>query len=372
MKYDRPLIIGPTHHNTYSMMRCFGESGVTPDVILYGKTDSYILHSCHIATIHVTSNATDALRVLQENYTEAVVIACADEIASLMDRDFDGLCPHFWFFNCGNRGKLTYLMNKSVQTALATEVGFRVPSTMQGLPSEVVDGEPPYPCIIKPLESIHGGKNIQICYSKDELSTATKLFDPEGRVLVQEFIEKDEEIVVVGLSFGNNLVIPAYIHKCRETKGGTTFSSVKAIGELPQDVLATCKDIIKAMNYQGLFGIELIRKGNVYYFVEVNLRNDATTYAVCVAGCNLPLAYWKLCNGVRIESVPFNEVRQINAMVEYEDFNFVLKRKVSLIRWIKEYRSSECKYFYSNIDTEISKLKKKEYIKFLRKRIFKF
>ena len=126
------------------------------------------------------------------------------------------------------------------------------------------------------------------------------------------------------------------------------------------------------MKYQGLFGIELIRGKHDYYFIEVNLRNDATTYAIAVAGFNLPLAFWKLCNGENVESIMRNEVRQINAMVEFEDFNFVLKRKVSLFRWIREYRLSECKYFHSDTDIEVSKLKKKEYMKFLRKRIFKF
>ena len=366
------VIIGPSHHNTYSMVRCYGENGINPDVILYGKKNSYILRSCFIAYSYVTSDAAGALRVLQENYTEAVVIACADEIASLMDRDYQKLSTRFYFFNCGSNGRLTYFMDKAVQASVANEAGFKVPVSVGGTPSEMADKDLPYPCIVKPLESIHGGKNIQICQTQNDLPKAMTMFNPSERVLVQEFVEKEYEIVVVGLSFGNEIIIPAYIHKHRDNKGGTTYSTVKSIEDLSSNVLSACQGFIAEMKYQGLFGIELIRGKHDYYFIEVNLRNDATTYAIAVAGFNLPLAFWKLCNGENVESIMRNEVRQINAMVEFEDFNFVLKRKVSLFRWIREYRLSECKYFHSDTDIEVSKLKKKEYMKFLRKRIFKF
>ncbi len=372
MNYTRKLvIIGSSHHNTYSMVRCFGESGIKPDVILNGKSDSYILVSQYISDSYISSDAEDALNILQEKYSDAVVIACTDSIASLMDLHYDELYPRFLFFNCGNSGALTHYMDKMVQTKIASVVGFKVPLSFESIPPEVVNMDLEFPCIVKPLESIHGGKNIQICHSRADLPETMMKFSSSERVLVQEFVEKEYEIVVVGLSFEDKITIPAYIHKHRDNKGGTTYSTVKPIKELSSSIVSSCKRLIEEMKYQGLFGIELLQKGNDFYFIEVNLRNDATTYAIAVAGCNLPLIYWNCCN-----QVPDNNsncfIKQINAMVEYEDFIFVLKRKVGIIKWLREYKQSECKYFQSVADPEPSQLKKKEYIKFLRKRIFQF
>ena len=65
-------------------------------------------------------------------------------------------------------------------------------------------------------------------------------------------------------------------------------------------------------------------------------------------------------------------VRTINSMVEFNDFNFVLKGKVGLFKWIREYKGAECKYFYSSADPKPCTIMKAEYLNFLRKRILKF
>ena len=190
------VIIGSSHHNTYSMVRCFGESGIKPDVILYGKADSYILQSTFIKGSHVASDATGALSLLQDYYSEAVVIACTDEIASLMDLQYESLRSRYEFFNCGTTGKLTHFMDKAVQSRLASEAGFFVPYMVEGKPAEINAKGLPYPCIIKPLESIHGGKNIRICKHENELPAALLAFSTTDKLLVQEFVEKDYETLM--------------------------------------------------------------------------------------------------------------------------------------------------------------------------------
>ena len=369
------VIIGPTHHNTYSMVRCFGENGIKPDVILYGKTDSYILQSLFVNKGHVVDEAVEAIKKLEQCYQEAVVIACADDIASLMDLRYDELTERYHFFNCGSTGKLTQYMDKSVQAIIATEVGFKVPESLDVKSNDLLEKELPYPCIIKPLESIHGGKNIQICRTKEDLPLAIANFNPKERLLVQEFVEKDFEIVVVGLSFADRVEIPAYIHKHRDTKGGTTYSTVMSIETLLPAVLKSCKSLISKMNYQGLFGVELINKGNEYYFVEVNLRNDATTYAIAVAGCNLPLAYWKLCNSEKAADILNAPINSIHAMVEFNDFAHVVKGHVSLSLWNKQRKEAECRYNYSSADIDAYKIQRvnfaKSFLKIVYMHIFK-
>ena len=161
------------------------------------------------------------------------------------------------------------------------------------------------------------------------------------------------------------------IQKHREERGGTTYATVRSITELNQKVVDACRLLIKEIGYQGLWGIECIKQGDEYFFLELNMRNDATTYAMKVAGVNLPYIYQQMVGG-RANELTNDSVRIINSMVEFNDFNFVLKRKVNLFRWIREYKGAECKYFHSGADSKPCMLMKNEYLKFLRKRILKF
>ena len=125
------------------------------------------------------------------------------------------------------------------------------------------------------------------------------------------------------------------------------------------------------MNYQGLFGIELIKQGEKYFFIEVNLRSDATTYGVAKAGSNIPLALYEcivnngtlICDNIRGE---------IQSMVEFPDFIHVLRRTVSLTTWYKQLRNSQCRYFYSKEDKKPYDIYRKDFMLFLVKRAIRF
>ena len=125
------------------------------------------------------------------------------------------------------------------------------------------------------------------------------------------------------------------------------------------------------MNYTGLFGIELMRKGDKFYFVEINLRNDATTFAVCIAGCNLPLAYWHLANGNQTQLSPQNQINQIHAMVEFNDFIHVLKRQVSIRKWLKQRADSECRYCYCKSDKRPYRIQCLDFVKFIVRMVYR-
>ena len=54
------------------MIRCFGENGIRPDVILCGEKDSYILLSKYINNSYVVPDAVLAISLLKEKYTQAL------------------------------------------------------------------------------------------------------------------------------------------------------------------------------------------------------------------------------------------------------------------------------------------------------------
>lgn len=363
------------HHNTLSMVRSFGEEGHKVILYIYGAESSYIASSIYVESVYYFKTASDVIDAVSSysEYTneKPVIIACSDEVSSLMDMRYDELISKCYFFNAGEAGRITSFMDKQKQLNLAKECGFSVPASVDALPKDINIEDIKYPCFVKPKASIHGGKNISICHSKAELKSSLAKYNPDYNVLVQDFIRKDYEIVVLGLSVGGKIIVPGFIQKHREEKGGTTYATVRPITELDQKVVDACRLLIKEIGYQGLWGIECIKQGDDHFFLELNMRNDATTYAMKVAGINLPYMYQQILCGSVNES-PVNPIRTINSMVEFNDFNFVLKKKVSLLNWIREYKGAECKYFHSCTDPKPCVLKRKEYIIFLRKRILKF
>lgn len=365
---NRPLIIGGSHHNTFSLVRCFGEAGMKVDVILYECKDSYIGYSKYVDQLWYCVDAEDTVAKVAElvgnNPLLYVIITATDVVASLMDLCYDEFKDKCYFFNAGQTGLVTHFMDKETQTEVALNVGLNVPKTRSFSKDEQLTFDI-YPCIVKPLASIDGGKRLAICNNQKELMSHAAKFADVDKVLVQQFIEKDDEIVLLGVSAKGEVLIPGYIKKYRDVMGGTTYSSTAPINDIDAQLVAKAKQMVMAMHYDGLFGIEFIRSRNGYFFIEINLRNDATSYSLAVAGVNLPLMYYQAMFEDKPLTTESSTVRRIYSMVEMMDFRNVLHRKVGLMRWLKQRKGAECRYMYSKEDKEPYRMAKKEFLKSL-------
>ena len=202
----------------------------------------------------------------------------------------------------------------------------------------------------------------------DELYRSIKKFIPSQKVSVQEYIEKDYEIVVVGLSINNEHYIPGFIKKHRDYMGGTTYCSSFPVSELPESLVISSKKMLSEINYSGLWGLECVVKEGKYYFIELNLRNDATSYVMTKSGFDLPYFYYQKSINPTYKST--ESVQSINSMVEFEDFIFVLKREVGLFKWFKEKKQCSCLYYKSKFDKKPYYKKFRTFIKRLILRVF--
>ena len=99
-------------------------------------------------------------------------------------------------------------MNKQVQADLANSVGITTPCSYEykGELQRTI-----YPCLLKPVQSINGGKKVIICNNESELRIGLSSFSKQDVVLVQQFIKKEYEIVVLGCSTSKGVIIPGYI-----------------------------------------------------------------------------------------------------------------------------------------------------------------
>lgn len=368
------VIIGASHHNTLSMVRCMGQNGLKPYVILYGHTKSYIQRSKYLAGykhVETAEEVIDELVAFCKSYSsKPVVITCSDELSMILDQRYEEMCSICHFFNAGEKGRVTHFMDKQVQIALARECGFATPWSIDCLPDNVPFEKVQYPCIVKPKESVHGGKKIFVCNNYDELKTSLLEFDDEYAVIIQQYIKGEYEVVIIGLTIKERSFVPGIVRKHRDYKGATTYSTVYPEKNIPSSVVIASENMLRHIGYEGLWGIECIKMGERFYFIELNLRNDATTYSLAVAGVNLPMAYYQAFSGGEYNTSLSKKVEVVNSMVEFEDFNFVLKRIVSLRQWKKELNDCGCIYYYDKNDKVPYRAKRKEYIRFLCNRLF--
>ena len=342
------IVIGVTHHNTLGMLRCIGMAGYHVDCLIMtdGKSNGFVAHSRFVKrTVACDSNqpVVDILKHYESESQKPIIITCTDNAASELDECYDEIKDKFLFFNAQKSGQITRFMDKQTQVMLAKGCGIKVPFSREYDGS--LDGIP-YPCLLKHVQSINGGKWVKVCNNAKEVEEAVNENDERDRVLVQEYIKKEYEIVVLGVSVNGSVCIPGYILKHREFDGGTNYSTVYPIDDKTVKLKDKCIALVKEIGYEGLFGVEFIFNGNDFYFIEINLRNDATTYAMAVAGVNLPGMYIK----AKTEStlLPINEpkVRTIHSIVEFNDLKHRKQYGVSILRWCKELLGAKCKYYF--------------------------
>ena len=346
------IIIGTSHHNTLSMVRAIGVMGVSPTVLLYNCQRSFVAKSKFIKETLYFDSSEDIIFYLKgicrDKEKKPVIISCTDEIAHQLDIHQSELLPYLDFFHTTVPGALTQYMDKQKQTELAESVGFCIP--WSATYNESFNKESMvFPCIIKPVASINGGKHIRICHTREEFSKYIEEFDAVD-TLVQGLVPKEKEIVILGLTIDGESYLPAYIEKYREISGGTTYSKVCSISTIPSNIQEACVRMVSHIGYEGLWGIECIVNDKGYYFLELNLRNDATTYAVSVAGINLPYKYIAKKTGSSTVLCDKATITELCSMVEHNDLIYVLKHHIGLFRWWKEFRHSKCRYIMCKSD----------------------
>lgn len=374
-----PIIIGGNHHNTLGVIRALGYKGIQSLVVLVtDENDPFVSFSKYILKSVLLKSKQEIVPYLL-NYAKGidnkiVIISCADYVTSELDNAFDALKDSYFLPTSNKQGVCNHYMKKDIMVKLAQKVGIKCPK------SWVVDdgndanvAEMSIPCIVKPLASIYGSKaEIKIIRDKKTLYSYLKK-NKDLRFIIQEFIDKDFEYQLIGcsLNHGEEIVIPGYSKCIRPCFGTNTgFLEYKPFEDFTCD-LEACKDYIKSIGYQGLFSMEYLRdkQGNDY-FLEINMRNDGNGICVTGAGVNLPYIWYQYCVGGNYKKEISNKVEDIFVMPEFDDIMLLLKGRVSLAVWLKDYRRTSTFMEYSDKDPKPYYVRRKRFIKHLFCKLF--
>lgn len=317
---NKPLVVvlSRNYSTGISVIRSLGAAGYTVDLVASAFREGrsqvaacsrYVRNSVEVVSKKVKDG--DDAELLDEllKYKgmcdeKPVLFPTDDYTASIMDQNREKLKSIFIMPEIvgGGEGTMTEHMGKIKQSELARKVGLPVPKewsiSLRGdrvvIPEDMV-----YPCFCKPMESITGYKR-EMAKCEDETELLSHLnrlrrIYADRSVLVQEFLEIDNEIDIGGVCLDQEIIIPAIIKKtnvAQYEKGVTLAGKVYPLEELGQ-LQETVTAMLREFHYFGMFDMELNIVGDKIYFNEVNLRSGGPNFSYFMSGVNLPALFVK-------------------------------------------------------------------------------
>ena len=390
----KPLIVvlSRVYSTGLSVIRSLGAAGYTVDLVASAPREGrsaiaacskYVRNSVEVVSKKVkdgddTELLNELLKYAGQNEQKPVLFPTDDYTTSIMDMNRAVLEEHFIMPHIvnGGVGAITTRMDKTVQGRMAKKAGLLTPlEWIFNLEEEIVIPEDMvYPCFCKPIESVTGyKKEMAMCEDEKKLRKHLRKLQrkfPNRSILVQEFLNIDNEIDLSGVCLDQEIIIPAIIKKtnvAQYEKGVTLAGRV-----VPFDEISEIKDnIIKMLqdfHYVGMFDMELNIVGDKIYFNEVNLRSGGPNYSYFMSGVNLPELVVKELLGeghtAEEEKVEVYGKSFIYEKVAWEDYihGFMTKKELN-----DTIANADIKLLYNEDDPEPAKL----FIKQIKKTAFK-
>ena len=319
MKKIVTIVLGWNYSTSLGVIRSLGMAGYTIDLYFVARTagSSRITASSKYlrrTTEHVGRDddaIIDELEKLYANETvPCILIPTDDYTSSLIDRYHARLSSRFKssFAGDGADGAITRLMDKSLQAEKASSFGLRTISYKKVYLPEKGDIQIPngveYPCFVKPLVSLDGRKT-EMRRSDNEAALREHLEKmrthwSNRNVIVQEFIDIEEEYSISGLCLDQTVILPALLKRLYVGKHERGVTIVGQLVPLKENIpfASQIREFLKSLHYTGLFCIDLVRCKDTIYFSEINLRSAGSLYGFVKAGANLPSVFVKHLLGI--------------------------------------------------------------------------
>lgn len=350
------IVLAVEHNNSLAMIRSLGEEGIRPIVLLTAK-HPYLIPKCkYIGELKVFSSFDETYDFLMANYSKEskkpFVYHGNDNLTVLLDAHYEEMRDKFFFTN--GEGGINKYMQKFDITKLAEECGLNIPKE-----ELLKTGEMPknlhYPVFTKAATSAIGGawkEQSFICKNEEELKDAYSHIKSET-ILVQEYIEKKDELCIDGISInaGEQVFMPygCGYYRYRPGKYGNYMKFTPFVDEVLTEKIT---QVIRGAKFTGIFCIEfLVGQNDELYFLEVNFRHSGWGYAFTYGGYNL-LTRWAVSTlENRINNDGFEYLDSFDAVDEFSDFRDARALHIPFFTWWKQMRSVDCFFTYNRKDS---------------------
>jgi len=342
------IILGNDHTNTLGLVQSAAMVGYEVYAAVWGLKTGMVKRSRYLSKkILGGQNANECVeRILNTSFPDnnPIPILCSCDGAALaVERYKTDLAPRFICEHTNGAYSINELQEKSLQVALATKAGFNVPESFIVIDIHDIEERRvkiTFPCIFKALKSVEGDKgDLTICSDYNELHEKAKLtLRKTPRILVQQYIERDYEISILGCGLNNGeCVIPCVEDKLTlfpKNVGLECLARIKPLENV--DVIDCISELIRITGYVGLFSVEMMhsKTDDKFYFTEINLRNDGAQSFIRKYGINLPLIHIK-----DLRNEPWQLDDNFNPgyyLWEIHHFYSMLHRDIAFGTWFKE------------------------------------
>ncbi len=344
---NKVIVFGNDHTNNVGVIQSLGLAGIRSVGLLFGGKTDFVISSKFTDKI-ITAKDPQACveKLLMENTEKDVmtpIIACSDAAALALESNKDRLKEHY-LFEYSTNYSLSVLSKKELQVKLAKEAGFNVPQTWNLGETKSIPNDVCYPCLIKPLVSSEGAKtDIRVCRTREELEKNLNSLTYTKCVLLQQYIERDYEVSILGcgLSSGKCL-IPAIENKLTLYPKYVGLECLVNMQPLEEGTIKSCiENLVETIGYVGLFSVEMMhcKEDGQFYFTEINLRNDGAEAFLTKYGANLPLNHVQdLLGNPLTKQIKYHPGYYIWDMHHFLSF---VHRDIPFLTWLKEIKLSK-------------------------------
>jgi predicted ATP-grasp superfamily ATP-dependent carboligase len=357
---NRPKVViwGADNYNTLGLVRSIANDGFETLLLITGSDQGVATASKFNKKIIFTHSTNEAVEYLEKNYAnsedtkcKAVLLPGSDTISLAVANNWKALKDRFHLMMTSNPETLIRVTDKNVMDDLASKAGLLVPQSQLYHVGDQVNIN--FPVILKPVK-YKGRKEFKtkIINSLQELKGFLKYMNPANLYQMQQFIDREYDVVIYGCRLPNGELVLAGHHTLERWSddGGGSYGHLYP--EIPDYLNPDALErFFESIGYHGLFSAEYGYKDGKAYFYEVNLRNDGFCHLSYQAGANLPLLW--VCSCL---DIPFNGSRKMTKSVvginEIYDVINVWRGKISWKKYKSDLREAEAFHFYDSSDLQ--------------------
>lgn len=345
---NKIIILGNDHTNTLGLVQTLGRTGYYMIASVWGIKTDLVMSSVYCKELYTANTPQECIEKIINSSIATdgnpiPIIASCDDAALILEKNKERLKENYVFEHLTSAYTILKLAEKELQVKLASDAKFNIPkSWSMNQPGDIPDGIT-FPCIIKPLISCQGTKSdIHVCKDMEELQKNLNSLKVTTKVLIQQYIERDYEISILGCGLKNgDAVIPCVENKLTLYPKFTGLECLAKMEPLEDtEIIASIKSLIKTIGYVGPFSVEMMhcKTDNKFYFTEINLRNDGANSFVYKYGVNIPLIHVK---DIMNEEFSLDFTTSPGYYIwDYHHFMSLLHRDISIKEWYRELKKS--------------------------------
>lgn len=357
------IVVALEHYNPLGILRTFGEAGVAPIFVgirykvPVASACKYIQKAYHAETIQESYDI--VMREYghigeQDQTKKPFLIFADDDVYSCFEEHYDEVMARFITFNAGEKGRVTYFMQKKAIIDCAERHGIPVLKSIV-VPTGQIPENIKYPVVTKAISPLSGAwkGDFHICENEEQLRESMASIKAD-EILIQPYVDKKTEMTIEAMSYNHGKGMFAGV-ECKYRYAIKGYYSPFYDTYFPQDkeLLQKLNNMMAEIGFEGIWDVEfLVDKNDNLWFLEVNFRNSTWSYSSTVAGNPLPLLWCEaMLTGKCREPKDFEPFLTMIEPVDYakrvEQFGLC-----TLPEWLADFKRAKCTFYYDENDME--------------------